>query len=220
MSDISNSKAIIWDWNGTLLDDLDICIIGINKYLTERNLKTLDKKRYRDIFGFPIGDYYQKIGFNLKKESLEDLSVKFLKTYFENFNQTRLNTGAHEILTKFQEAGFHQYILSALDQPSLDDSIKQFKIENFFKSIQGAQDTLAKGKIDYGRELFAAENLNPESTILIGDTLHDKEVADSLNIKCVLYSGGHQTYDRLAINYSIVVSDLLKSFDIVEKLLC
>ena len=96
---------------------------------------------------------------------------------------------------------------------------KKFKIKNFFKAIKGAQDTLAKGKIDYGRELFAAENLYPDSTILIGDTLHDKEVADSLKIKCVLYSGGHQTYNRLAINNSIVVSDLLKSFDVVEKLL-
>lgn len=219
MADKSTSKAIIWDWNGTLLDDLDICIIGINKYLTERNLKTLDKKKYRNIFGFPIGDYYQKIGFDLKKESLEDLSVKFLRTYFENFNQTSLNIGTLEILSKFQEAGYQQYILSALDQPSLDDSIKKFKIENFFKAIKGAQDTLAKGKIDYGRELFAAENLLPENTILIGDTLHDKEVADSLNIKCVLYSGGHQNYDRLAINNSIVVNDLRKSLDIVEKLL-
>lgn len=219
MSDKSTSKAIIWDWNGTLLDDLDICIIGINKYLTERNLKTLDKKKYRNIFGFPIGDYYQKIGFDLKKESLEDLSVKFLKTYFENFNQTKLNNGAYKTLIRFHEAGYQQFILSALDQPSLDDSIKIFKIENFFKAIKGAQDTLAKGKIDYGRELFAAENLHPDNTILIGDTLHDKEVADSLKIKCVLYSGGHQTYDRLAINNSIVVSDLLKSFDVVEKLL-
>ena len=148
MSDRKFIKAIIWDWNGTLLDDLDICVKGINIYLEERTLKTMDKDRYRDIFGFPIGDYYAKIGFDLKKESLEDLSVKFLKTYFENFDQTKLNQGVYDILKKFQNTGYQQYILSAMDQVSLDKSVKKFGIEKYFKAIKGAEDTLAKGKIN------------------------------------------------------------------------
>ena len=219
MSDRKFIKAIIWDWNGTLLDDLDICVKGINIYLKERNLKTLNKDRYRDIFGFPIGDYYAKIGFNLKIESLEDLSVKFLKTYFKNFNQTKLNQGVHDILEKFQDTGYQQYILSAMDQVSLDKSIKKFGIEKYFKAIKGAEDTLAKGKMDYGKELFAEQKLIPEFTCLIGDTIHDKEVADKLKVKCVLYSGGHQAYERLATNNNVVINDLMSSFKAVQTIL-
>lgn len=219
MSPNSTSKAIIWDWNGTLLDDLDICVKGINIYLKERNLKTLNKDRYRDIFGFPIGDYYAKIGFNLKNESLEELSVKFLRTYFENFDQTKLNQGVHDILKKFQHTGYQQYILSAMDQVSLDKSIKKFGIKKYFKAIKGAENTLAKGKMDYGRELFAEQKLIPEFTCFIGDTIHDMEVADKLKVKCVLYSGGHQSYERLATNNNIVINDLMSSFKAVQTIL-
>lgn len=219
MAENPSSKTIIWDWNGTLLDDLDICIKGINVYLKERDLNTLDNNGYREIFGFPIGDYYQKIGFDFKKDSLEDLSSKFIATYFENFDQTKLSDGTREVLEKFQKAGYQQYILSAMDQNSLENSVKKFGITKYFKIIRGAQDKLAYGKIDYGEKLFTELKLNPESTCFIGDTTHDKEIADSLNAHCVLFSGGHQSYERLATNNTIVVNELIDSFGAVEKIL-
>jgi phosphoglycolate phosphatase len=204
----SGKKAIIWDWNGTLLDDLDICINGINTYLKERNLNLMTRDTYREVFDFPIKNYYTKIGFDFEKENFEKLSVKFLKTYFENFNKTRLVENAPEVLAQLQTAGFKHYILSAMGQTDLENSVSVFGIESFFESIQGAGDILAKGKLEYGKILFKKEKLQAEHTFLIGDTLHDKEVADKLGVSCILVSAGHQTNKRLAVNNNIVVNNL------------
>jgi phosphoglycolate phosphatase len=215
----SEKKTIIWDWNGTLLDDLDICINGINTYLKERNLDLMTRDTYREVFDFPIKNYYTKIGFDFEKEDFEKLSVKFLETYFENFNKTRLAENAPEVLAKLQTAGFKHYILSAMGQADLENSVRLFGIEPFFESIQGAGDILAKGKLEYGRILFEKEKLQAEHTCLIGDTLHDKEVADQLGVSCILVSAGHQTNERLAINNNIVVKNLTEAALKVLKIL-
>ena len=51
-------KHIIWDWNGTLLDDRWLCIEAINKTLTKRNMNTITDNEYVELFCFPVKDYY------------------------------------------------------------------------------------------------------------------------------------------------------------------
>ena len=205
-------NVIIWDWNGTLLDDLDICINGINIYLKKRNLPSVNKKRYRDIFRFPIESYYRDLGFNFKTETFDMLSKDFLKTYFQQFDQARLFENTENVLKKLRLAGFRQYILSAMDQKSLEKSLKKFGITDYFEKIYGAPDFLAKGKIEYGKKLILEEKLDPSECVLIGDTLHDQEVADELQIASILISEGHQTTERLNINGNVIAESLPGAF--------
>ena len=53
---------IIWDWNGTLLNDTELSIKCINTLLKRRSLPLLSAEQYREVFGFPIREYYQRIG--------------------------------------------------------------------------------------------------------------------------------------------------------------
>ena len=214
-----SEKAIIWDWNGTLLDDLDICISGINTYLEKRNLSLMTRESYRNVFDFPIKDYYSKIGFDFEKEDFGELSIKFLETYFNNFNQTRLFDHVPEILKELQKKGFSHYILSAMGQDALENSVLKFGIEKYFVAIQGAGDILAKGKLDYAKKLFRKEKLDPECTCFIGDSLHDKEVADQLNISCILISAGHQSHERLLVNNNLVVKNIEEAAREISKIL-
>ena len=72
MEDIN---TIIWDWNGTLLDDVDICIDIINELLSIRNQQPLTRSRYREIFTFPVKDYYSKAGFDFTQEPFDKIPV-------------------------------------------------------------------------------------------------------------------------------------------------
>ena len=55
-------KHIIWDWNGTLLDDLDVSMDALNSILTKEQLPlVLDKDEYRKYFQFPVIEYYKKV---------------------------------------------------------------------------------------------------------------------------------------------------------------
>ena len=74
-------KHVIWDWNGTLINDAWLFVDVMNNILQKRNMHTITIKKYRDIFGFPIKNYYEKLGFNTKKESIEKLGLEFIKEY-------------------------------------------------------------------------------------------------------------------------------------------
>ena len=56
-------KNIVWDWNGTLLDDVAVGVDTLNEMLGRRALRLLSVEEYKDRFGFPVVEFYQKIGF-------------------------------------------------------------------------------------------------------------------------------------------------------------
>ena len=75
-------QAIIWDFNGTLFDDLSESLKVLNLMLTKRGyapVETVDK--YKEIFGFPIRDYYVKAGFDFTKEPFEVPAKQYVKLY-------------------------------------------------------------------------------------------------------------------------------------------
>jgi len=204
--------SIIWDWNGTLLDDVDICIDTINFSLGKRNLPLLTKKRYREIFTFPVIEYYKKAGFDFSQNSFDELSHEFIELYLEKLKGAMLFQQAEHMLQAFEKNGYHQFILSAMEQTSLLDSVQYFKIESYFKEIKGISDIYAYSKLDNARMLIKTSGIDPSRTCLIGDTLHDLEVATQLGCKCLLISAGHQSHSRLEKGHSLVartINDIL-----------
>ena len=81
-------KHIIWDWNGTLLDDRWLCVDSINLSLRKRNLPEINEQKYLDIFCFPVEKYYQKLGFDFEKEPFTVSGSEFISNY--NFSNTIL----------------------------------------------------------------------------------------------------------------------------------
>ena len=53
-------NVILWDWNGTLLDDVEVCIESMNSMLSKRKKPLLTREHYKEIFTFPVIDYYRK----------------------------------------------------------------------------------------------------------------------------------------------------------------
>ena len=190
-------KNIIWDWNGTLLNDIDLCISAMNVPLKKRNLNKLTKDRYLEIFNFPVIEYYKKLGFDFNKEPFEVPAHEFINAYQNDFNSTRLQSGVIEILEFFQLKDISQFILSAMEQEALEKTIRHFNLENYFDELIGIKNHLAFSKVEAGRELIERKLLNKNTTVLIGDSLHDYEVAQELEINCMLVTNGHHTHDRL-----------------------
>lgn len=203
-----NIKNIIWDFNGTLLDDTDICIDSINPLLTKRNLLPINKVIYQDAFTFPVEDYYKAIGFDFSKEDFKIPAMQFIDNYTLNLPKAQLFPKVSETLAQIKSMGINQYVLSAMQEPFLRKTLKELDIASYFKEMAGIQDHYAKGKIERGIKLFESNNINPKESLLIGDTLHDKEVAESLGIKSILIANGHQSEKRLKKQTDTVVTDL------------
>ncbi|HPT15267.1 MAG TPA: HAD family hydrolase [Bacteroidales bacterium] len=191
------SKTIIWDWNGTLLDDLKICIESINSMLRARNLRELTPESYRDVFTFPVINYYKEVGFDFEAEPWEDAAMEFMSLYFSKLPGCGLTPGAREALEFFRSRGYTQAIISAMQHDALVDSVDKLGITGFFDYIGGINDHYAGSKIENAVKFFESLGIYHSDITMIGDTLHDAEVAARLQCKCILVAAGHQSFERL-----------------------
>lgn len=194
---MQNGKLILWDWNGTLLDDTHICVDAINILLRDRKKKEIGWQLYREIFTFPVRDYYTKAGFDFSEEAFEIPAMQFIEIYTETVKNARLFEGAVKALRRFEGQAHKQAILSAMEQDALVNLVKRHGIDKYFERICGIDNHYAAGKIANARKLISEIVHNRENTFLIGDTIHDHEVGEALGIKTILLSHGHQSRGRL-----------------------
>ncbi len=207
-SDISKPRNLIWDWNGTLLNDTGICLEGINRLLKRRRLSPLGLERYRDIFTFPVQNYYQEAGFDFKQEPFEVPAEEFILEYQDLLGQAGLFPDVREVLDYFGTRGMRQFILSAMEQQALLRSVEEHGIAKHFEALYGIADNLARSKMQRGQELINTYKLKVRETVMVGDTLHDYEVARELGLPIILVSRGHQNGKRLQACGCPVVGNL------------
>lgn len=211
------NNTIIWDWNGTLLNDLDLCIASINTLLRKRELPLLDRSSYKEVFSFPVKNYYQKIGFDFSKEDFAIPASEFIELYDNQVENCSLHSSAEEVLRHFKGKGVRQFVLSAMKQPMLEKTLKHNGIFSYFEAVAGLNDHYATSKIDRGRQLLHEFIIEKEDALMIGDTNHDFEVAKELGINCILIADGHQSENRLKETGAVVVPSLKAGMEKVEK---
>jgi phosphoglycolate phosphatase len=201
-------RHIIWDWNGTLLDDLDLSIDVMNGMLRRRNLPLLDRASYHRIFDFPVRTYHERAGLDFTTERFEDLGVEWITAYDARRWECQLHQGAQETLRFIQKAGLTQSVLSAYRQETLREIVGHFGLTPYFKRILGLDNIYAHSKAELGRNWVAELGLPPGEILLIGDTLHDLDVAQAIGVDCVLVAGGHHPEARLRSRTDRVLADL------------
>jgi phosphoglycolate phosphatase len=212
----STTECILWDWNGTLLDDTAACLEGINRLLIRRDLPSLDLDRYRDIFTFPVIEYYRAAGFDFSKEPFEIPALEFINEYHRLLPGAPLFNDVERVLSALQARRCRQFILSAMEQQALLESVDKRGIRGYFEGIYGIGNHLAFSKMQRGRELLRENDIYPDRSLLIGDTLHDRQVAHELGLEAILVSRGHQSRSRLVNGMDRVFGNLL---EVMEYLL-
>jgi phosphoglycolate phosphatase len=193
-ADISH---VVWDWNGTLFNDAWLCMDAMNTLLKDRGLPLLTLERYQRAFDFPVIRYYERLGFDFEHESFEKLGTLFIQQYEQRRLECDLHDGALCALQHARNAGVSQSVLSAYKKDTLDSLLTHFGIHAFFNDVVGHADHYATGKVEQGLAWMRASGGNPAETLLIGDTVHDHEVASAMGIHCVLIAGGNQDRERL-----------------------
>ena len=191
-----NVSHIIWDWNGTLLDDTQACVNAINVLLTKRGVPVIDIPRYREVFGFPVIDFYRRIQFPLDSENWDLVAREFHDVFLAD-DTFKLQRGTLKTLETLQGRGVDQSVLSASEQTILENMLSDFEIRDYFSHVCGVNNLYGHSKVDVGRKMLSRFTTPRESVVLVGDTLHDVEVAQALGVACVLIAEGHQSRDRL-----------------------
>ena len=201
-------RHIIWDWNGTLLDDAATCVSILNEMLAARNRQPITPKQYAEQFGFPVEAFYQVVGFDFASEPYPEVARAFMEIYDSRRFACSLRAGAREALDLFATLGLEQSVLSAYRDQSLEELADYFNLQSYFSALRGLSDNLAASKLENGRRLAAGLDCLPEQALLVGDTTHDAEVARATGLRCALVHSGHQSIPRLEATGVPVFSSL------------
>lgn len=211
-------QYLVWDWNGTLLDDLDLCLEIINRILETRDLPILSREQYREVFDFPVEDYYRRIGFDFSTEPFEDLSTEFITTYERRRSECQLMNGAQQALESASQLGIPQSIISASKLDYLYPAVKEYEIVSYFSHVLGLDNHHASGKLALAESFLISNDLDPENVLIIGDTVHDSEIASSLGMKCILIPNGHHSERRLLKTDAFILNSLEELSTLLNQL--
>lgn len=195
--ELTRYTHIIWDWNGTLLDDAWLCVEVMNGILRQRNLPPISLAIYRSIFDFPVKDYYLKLGFDFNREPFEKVGMEFMVLYNQRQTECNLHPEVRHLLPYCQLKGYRQCILSAREESELVAETEILEVRPFFDLVRGLDDHYAHGKTDVGFRLIQDLGIPKQELIFVGDTLHDAEVASEIGIDCILIPNGHHSEERI-----------------------
>ena len=203
--------CIIWDWNGTLIDDVATSLECINLLLKKNQLATITRDYYQEVFIFPVKNYYQKLGFDFTQTSFSSLADDFIHEYKKRMFDAKLFPNVKSVLDYLQHIGIKQFIISAMEVEKLKQAVENKGISHYFEAILGLNNNFANGKMDLVKE-FARDRkklLNSSNVWMIGDTEHDFQIANELKWNSILVSQGHHSFSRLNAVSDKVVRNLV-----------
>ena len=199
----------VWDWNGTLLDDLKESIHALNEVCKACGKALIDDiDLYRQLFQFPVIEYYRKVGFDFEKTPFEVLAKIYMDDYQPNSISAPLHQDALKCLNQIQNKQIKQYLLSASDYTYLQKQLSYHQLQPYFKKIYGLNNIHAKSKKALAHHFMQEQQLDPNEVYFIGDSVHDYEVASSVNCHCILIANGHEHVDKLKACNCEVLNDL------------
>ena len=208
-------ETLVFDFNGTIINDVDLCLDILNKMLVSANHNTVTKEKYLSIFTFPIIDYYIKAGFDLKpggKDDFRSLAVTFNKLYGSQYLNCTLFGDVIPTLKKYCSKK-KMILLSATKQEELLKEAEHFGITSFFDNIIGIKDIYGISKMEEAEHFFSTHPLDLNSTLFIGDTIHDCQVGKKLKGQTCLVSRGHQSRSVLEKARSTFLLDNLAALE-------
>lgn len=199
---MSRIRHVVWDWNGTLLDDVDAAFGTINQVLGEYELDLLaDLAAYRRVFTFPISSYYERIGLGLSTGLFDRAAHRYMAIWAELSVHAQLRSGAREALAGVQRRGLGQAVVSASHTENLARQMAPFELDGYLDAALGIGDIYAASKAHVARswlESLTGRGIAAHEVLFVGDTAHDAEIAEELGAQIALVSGGHMEVTEAA----------------------
>jgi len=207
MSDKQRIQLVIWDWNGTLHDDARASWESVNDMLSRRDMAPITFEQYSSYVETPIIGFYRHI-FDLEKISFEQIAVEFHSGFDLHMKGRGLMPGAMEVLDAFRDAGVKQVIVSSSEKGQLMRYAESYGILDRFDAVLGADDLEAGSKVERARSYIERSGIDPRSTLVVGDLLHDAEMAQAVGARCALVAKGHQLRQHLEPCGELILDDI------------
>lgn len=204
-------KNFIFDWSGTIVDDLGPVVAATNHVYAEHGLEALNRESFRREFSLPYDAFWQRI---LPNVTLEEVERLFRIGFSASGEKVTILPCARECLDAIRDAGHRLFILSSADAKELEAQAKELGLCGHFEEIfAGVIDK--KSKLV---EILSSLELNAEETCFVGDMSHDIESAQHAGVASIGVATGYYDPERLAASRpDMLLADLSALENIVAS---
>ena len=208
-------RHIVWDWNGTLLDDLAVVVAAVNDTLATVGRRPITIEEYGANYTRPVLLFYERLlGRVVEESEWLGFDEAFHMSYRRRVGKAGLAADALDSLEAAREAGLSQSLLSMYWHDELIPQVDRFDLARFLVRVDGLRGAPGDRKQGYLEDHLRAveqnlgSRLDPSEVLVIGDALDDAAAAASLGLECVLYNGGAHPKEQL-IGAGVPVVDSL-----------
>lgn len=184
---------VVWDWNGTLLDDLDQVVGAVNVAVEWMGLPPVSTDTYRERYTRPVQRFYEHLaGRAITEEEWRTIDDLFHDGYMRTLATAKLAAGAVGALDRARGAGVGQSLLSMFPHDTLVPLVEAHGIDPYFVRIDGLPDGSGGRKATYLERHLHAIGLagDPSQVLMIGDTPDDAAAARHVGAAVILVDAG------------------------------
>jgi phosphoglycolate phosphatase-like HAD superfamily hydrolase len=206
-------RHIVWDWNGTLLDDATLLIGAVNCALAVAGGKPITLGEHRLRYERPMRFYYERrVGRALTDDEFSAMCTAFDRAYEAAVPTCALTVGAVDCLRSWPAT---QSLLSLADPDHLEREVDRRGLRSQFTRIDARPLGARVGKAELLSKHLSSQELAASSVVLIGDSPDDYAAARAVGAPCILYAGGYYAASRLRTTGAPVVSSLVEAVHLV-----
>lgn len=207
--------TIIWDFNGTLVDDVYAALGAVNDMLLRRNQSAITINEYYKAVDTPIWKFYEQV-FIPDTITPAEAIAEFDSGYEKHLKPQPLMSGAVDVLLHFQKVQKHQIVVSASHIDKVSLRLKELEVSQFFSAVLARTDYNAGDKTYLAKQYFEENSISPEDVAVIGDCVADWQMAQSLHCDCILNTKGHQSRREFAVTDAVIIDSLSELKNIIE----
>lgn len=208
-------KVIIWDFNGTLIDDIDAALASVNDMLTRRELPIISFEQYASYVDTPIIKFYEHIFDDLYSMDFGEIAVEFNEGYEKHLPDRAVMANAEEVLEYFNSKGKLQTVISATHIDKVNNRLTEFGLSGYFDKILAHNNLIAEDKTHLAVGYFEEKGISPSEAVVIGDCVADFKMAQTLGCDCILTTQGHQSRKEFAETNAVVIDSLAELKNII-----
>ncbi|GGN15749.1 phosphoglycolate phosphatase-like HAD superfamily hydrolase [Actinoplanes campanulatus] len=211
------SKHLVWDWNGTLLDDLHLVVSSTNTAFAAVGGRDVDADEHRRAFRRPVAEFYaEMLGRAVDQEEFGRLDRIFHDAYRLGLTDVSL---AADAMTAIKTWPGSQSLLSMWFHSELIPAVEGYGLAGLFARVDGLRAELGGGfKAAHLAAHLDELGVAGRDVVLIGDSLDDADAAEAVGGCAVLYTGGFTHPARLRESGRPVADTLVEAVKMAMSL--
>lgn len=182
---------IIFDWDGTLVDSVDWIVHCIQQAAVHCDCPVPEPQAIKDIIGLSIENAMKTLFPDIDAETRGKLAVNYGQRFFSKaIGPDDLFPGVHDMLLQFKQEGYRLAVATGKKSTGLAKAIEATGVADLFCTTRCSDQTASKPDPLMIDEIVAELGISKQRTLMIGDSVHDMQMALNAKVPSVAVTCG------------------------------